>query len=98
MCEYLESHAVRVYNGGSAPAMESAREIIKHIQRGAVVDGCTVRSIHRNQWSRLATPEEVKAGLTVLSDYEWVTIERKESDTRGGRPSEVIKINPKAKK
>jgi hypothetical protein len=93
MCEYLESHAVRVYNGGSAPAMESAREIIKHIQRGAVVDGCKPKDIYRNQWSKLTTPEEVKAGLAVLSDYEWLIAERTNT---GGRPSEYLRLNPKA--
>ncbi|TLN23780.1 DUF3987 domain-containing protein, partial [bacterium] len=44
-CEYLESHAYRLYGGMTAPGMEAAREIIKHLCRGAIRDGATLREI-----------------------------------------------------
>lgn len=96
-CDYLESHAGRVYGGSLAPGMESAREIIKHIRRGEVKDGDTVRSIYRGrEWSRLTTPEEVRAGLGVLEEYDWLIVQRSVNDERGGRPSEHIRLNPKS--
>lgn len=93
-CDYLESHAGRIYGGANMPGMEAAREIVKHIRRGAIQDGCKPKDIYRNQWSRLATPDEVKTGLEVLEEYEWLTVEK---ITTGGRPSEIITLNPNAK-
>jgi hypothetical protein len=52
------------------------------------------KDIYRNHWSRLATPEEVKAGLEVLEEYEWLTVNK--INTRG-RPSEIITLNPHLK-
>ncbi len=94
-CSYLESHAARIYGGTTSPGMESAKEIIKHIRRGDIKDGDTVRSIYRGrEWSKLTGPEEVKAGLSVLEDYDWLTVE-KVTNSKGGRPSEAVKLNPK---
>lgn len=94
-CDYLESHAGRIYGGVLMPGMESAREIVKHIRRGAIQDGCKPKDIYRNHWARLATADEVKAGLEVLTEYDWLTVTR--SDTTGGRPAEVIRLNPAIK-
>lgn len=93
-CQYLESHAGRVYGGATMPGMESAREIVKHIKRGAIQDGAKFREIHRNQWTRLATPEEVRAGMEVLQEYDWLTVDK---ITTGGRPSEIVRLNPAIK-
>lgn len=91
-CAYLESHAGRVYGGTVLPGMESAREITKHIKRGAIQDGMTIRELWRPQWSRLSNSDEVKAGLEVLTDYGWVTVDK---ISTGGRPSETIRLNPR---
>jgi putative DNA primase/helicase len=93
-CQYLESHAGRVYGGATMPGMESAREIVKHINQGAIQDGAKFRDIHRNQWTRLATPEELRAGMEVLQEYDWLTVDK---ITTGGRPSEIVRLNPTIK-
>jgi putative DNA primase/helicase len=93
-CEYLESHATRIYGGAATPGMESAKEIIKHIKRDDIKDGMTIRDIWKAQWTKLASSEEVKAGLAVLEEYDWLITE-KTINTRGGRPKESIKLNPK---
>jgi putative DNA primase/helicase len=90
-CQYLESHATRIYGAATMPGIEAAREIVKHIRRGAISEGCTPKKIYRNQWSRLTSPEEVKAGLEVLAGYDWLTLQK---ITTGGRPSEIIRLNP----
>ena len=92
-CEYLESHAGRIYGGAVAPGMEQAREIVKHIRRGAIQDGSTARDVLRHHWAKLSTIEDVRAGISMLSDYGWLLIEK--TDT-GGRPSEKIRFNPRA--
>ena len=93
-CEYLESHATRIYGGALTPGMDSAREIVKHIMRGAIQDGAKTRDIHRNQWARLSTPDEVRAGVEVLQEYDWLTVEK---TATGGRPSEIVRLNPAIK-
>jgi putative DNA primase/helicase len=90
-CDYLESHAYRLYGGMVAPGMEAAREIIRHINRGAIRDGATLREIWRPQWSKLTSSEEVKAGIEVLVEYDWLTVEKEQT---GGRPTERIRLNP----
>lgn len=96
-CQYLESHAMRVYGAASMPGMESAREIVKHIRRGAIVTGVTVREIWRHQWTRLTTPEDVRAGLEVLEQYDWLNLEKTVPRGKGGRPSEIVQLNPRIK-
>ena len=50
-CDYLESHAGRIYGAATSPGMEAAREIVKHIQRGAIKDGMKTWELWRPQWS-----------------------------------------------
>lgn len=96
-CQYLESHAMRIYGAATMPGMEPAREIVKHIRRGAIKTGATVREIWRHQWARLTTPEEVRAGLEVLEQYDWLTLEKTAPREKGGRPSEIVRLNPRIK-
>ena len=92
MCEYLESHALRIYSGGSAPGMESAKEIIRRIKKGDIKDGFTIREIWRPQWSRLTTSEEVHAGLGILELYDWLTVKTVKT---GGRSTQSVSLNPR---
>jgi len=93
-CEYLETHAIRIYGAAAMPGLESAREVIKHIKRGAIKDKSTSRDIYRNHWTRLDTPEEVKAALDVLEAHDWLVVKKIYT---GGRPSEEICLNPNIK-
>jgi putative DNA primase/helicase len=94
-CDYLESHACRIYGGASMPGMEEAREILKHIRRGDIKDGCKTWEIWRPQWSRLISPGDAQAGLDVLSSYGWVAVEKIPT---GGSPQKIVKLNPMMKK
>lgn len=96
-CDYLESHAGRIYGAATTPGVEAAKEIVKHLRRGAIKDGCTVKDVYRNQWSRLATPDEVKAGLSVLQEYDWLMVEETTPGKKGGRRSDIITLNPNIK-
>ena len=94
-CDYLESHAARIYRAGTMPGMESAREIVKHIKRGAIQDKSSLRDIYKNHWSHLDTLEDVKSGLEVLEAHDWLIIENRQT---GGRPTQIIMLNPHLKK
>lgn len=93
-CEYLESHAVRIYGAATMPGLEAAKEIVKHIKRGAIQDGSKPKDIYRNHWARLTSPDEVKAGLEVLEEFDWLAVEKIPT---GGKPSEIIRLNPRIK-
>jgi hypothetical protein len=99
-CDYLESHAWRIYGAGTSPDPETAREIVKRIDKGDIRDRDTIRDVSRHHWSKLSTPDEVKTGLNVLIDYDWLIVEPVKSgrDDGRGRPSETIRLNPNIKR
>jgi hypothetical protein len=91
-CEYLETHAGRLYASAEKPAMEGARALLGRIRKGDVKDGSSAREIYRGRhWSKLSTPEEVTVAVAVLEDYGWLRIEKVET---GGRPTTRIRLHP----
>jgi putative DNA primase/helicase len=90
-CEYLRTHAERLYGSAESPAVEGARALLSRIRRGDVVDGATIREVYRKQWSRLSTSEEVGAAAAVLEDYGWLRVEKVET---GGRPTARLRLHP----
>jgi putative DNA primase/helicase len=91
-CDYLESHARRLYSSAENPALEGARTLLKRIEDGDIKDGSTLREVYRGKhWSRLATPEEVVAAANLLEDYGWVRVETLKT---GGRPATRLRLHP----
>lgn len=93
-CKYLESHARKVYAFAVNPALAAAHEIIGKIKAGLIYDKMTVREIYRRGWSGLKSPDVVQLGLEELIQLGWVRVLRTGSE-QGGRPSDVIRINPR---
>jgi hypothetical protein len=92
-CDYLESHATRIYSPTLDVATVAAKSLLDRIDLGDVEHGAKVREIYRNQWSSLTTPEEVAAAIDVLVEHGWTrraTVKPK----GGGRPSEVLHVHP----
>lgn len=94
-CEYLRTHAERLYGSAKSPAVEGARALLARIRKGDVNDGATVREVYRKQWSRLSASEEVAAAATVLEDYGWLRVEKVET---GGRPTARLRLHPSLRK
>lgn len=91
-CQYLESHAHRLYFCAEDPRMEGARTLLRKIRAGDVQDGSTVREIYRGRhWSRLTNSEEATAAAKVLEDYGWLRIEIRKT---GGRPTQQVRLHP----
>lgn len=91
-CEYLETHAGRLYASAEKPAMEGARALLERVRKGDVKDGSSARDVyHGRHWSKLSTPEEVNAAVAILEDYGWLRIEKVET---GGRPTTRIRLHP----
>jgi hypothetical protein len=96
-CDYLESHARRVYSCVVTPQLRGARELAEKIQKRKVgADGCfCCREVYLKGWSGLDSPEAVKQAADVLQDAGWVRGLSDESGPLGGRPSNRFAINPK---
>jgi putative DNA primase/helicase len=97
-CEYLESHARRVYSCIVTPQLRAARELadkIKHRKVGT--DGFfSCREVYLKGWRGLDSPEAVKQAAEVLQDAGWVRdVCGESSDPLGrGRPSNRYEVNP----
>jgi putative DNA primase/helicase len=96
-CEYLESHARRLYACVVSSRMQAAADLAARLRKGAVgQDGSmTRRDVYRHQWTGLDTPDNVGDALKVLEDAGWVRPANDESGPFGGRPADRWLVNPK---
>jgi hypothetical protein len=90
---YLESHAHRAYGAGLQMEAVTAKAIVAHLRKGDIIDGFTIRDIHQHDWSNLTDRDQVKAGIDLLVDLDWLAVEEIKT---GGRPKVIYRINPKA--
>jgi putative DNA primase/helicase len=99
-CDYLESHARRVYSCVVSPRMKAAADLADKLRKGSVGEEGTVtrRDIYRHQWTGLDTPENVGDALEVLRDAGWVRPAPTESGLVGGRPADRWLVNPKVRR
>ena len=93
-CEYLETHAARLYSSAQNPAMEGARALLEHIRKGDVSDGDTTRSVYRKHWAKLSTPDEVNSACSVLEEFGWLRVEAVKSS---GRSTTRLRLHPTLK-
>jgi hypothetical protein len=92
---YLEGHARRAYASDSEVATAAARSILDRIAKHDLQDGFTARDVHRPRWSNLSDKTQVRGGLELLVDFDWLAATQRET---GGRPSVVYSINPRGAK
>jgi putative DNA primase/helicase len=101
-CDYLESHARRVYSCVVSPQVRAARELAERIAKRQIRnkdgghDWFTARDVYLKGWSSLDSPEAVKQAADVLQDAGWLRPAGGESpDPLGrGRPSNRYAVNP----
>ena len=91
-CDYLESHARRIYSAATNNPVKSAKLILTKIGKGKLSNGFTAREIRRKGWTGLSDATEIKEGLEALSDYNYLLECMTETS---GRPSVTYRINPK---
>jgi hypothetical protein len=94
-CDYLETHANRVYSAQVRPEQHAAIALSKKLAKGWKREEgfFTVRDVYRSGWTALDSPDAARGALLVLEEYGWV---RRETDAQTpGRPSETYRINPR---
>jgi len=97
-CQYLESHAFRVYANVVTPQMRAAGSLCEHIKRKEIgqTGPFALRDIYRAGWRDLDTPEAAQAAVSVLEDLEWLRAVPSDRGDRRGRPLGArYVINPK---
>jgi putative DNA primase/helicase len=94
-CEYLETHANRVYSAQARPEHHAAIALSKRLAKGwKREDGFfTVRDVYRSGWTGIDSPDAARGALLVLEEYGWVR--REIAAQTPGRPSETYRINPR---
>lgn len=91
--EYLESHALRVYGSGANAVPKAAKELIKHIKGGDIVEPFSVRDVYYgHHWSGLTSSDEVEEVLDYLIDQGYLGSEMVRTN---GRPSQKYWVHPK---
>ena len=96
-CDYLESHARKIYAAELQPDITAAHALVSKIEAGAIQDGNTRRDIYRSHWTGLSTPETVSSGLGLLEKHNWLRLIEEKQEGRG-RPSEVILFHPELRR
>ena len=85
---------MKVYAPELDAGLSAAHALAAKIRKGVVVDGDSLRDIYHHGWTLLKTPDQAVAAVDSLEPYGWSTLAVKKSGKQGGRPSEVIRINP----
>jgi hypothetical protein len=92
-CDYLQSHAARLYSCLIAPELQSARDLAEKLQEGKVGKNGTfrLRDVYLKGWRGLNDPDLAGRAVKVLIDADWV---RRSPDSRG----EEYLVNPHIQK
>ncbi|WP_339645555.1 DUF3987 domain-containing protein [uncultured Porticoccus sp.] len=91
LCNYLESHARRIYGMQAVFEVDGAKFLLQKLKEGDLDSPFTVRQVHRKHWSGLATAQEAEAACALLVDHGYL----KEVEIRGkGRPTVQYLLNP----
>jgi putative DNA primase/helicase len=94
-CDFLESHAHRVYSCAITPELRAAHELARHLRAGDLPSSFTTRAVYLKGWAGLDTPDRVRGALELLEEAAWVCSVPAERAAKGGRPSEIWMVNPK---
>jgi len=93
-CEYLESHARRIYAMAASPEQEAAVKLAEKIKAGALPNPFTTRDVERKGWHGLGTSATIKEACQILEDEGWLLEQLPEMPTTGRRRLPEYHINP----
>lgn len=90
-CDYLESHARRIYGLIGDISTRAAGELAKKIKKGMLPDGFTLRDVYRRCWHLLDKKEIAQGAVDELTEAGWL----RKSISEVGKTTTVYSINPK---
>lgn len=95
---YLETHAARVYGSRGIVEADAARVLLKKLKAGTagLPEEFTARHVRNKGWSRMSKPEEADAVCELLADCGWLLMREAGRTAKGGRPTTLYRMNPRA--
>lgn len=90
-CDYLESHAMRIYALSTHAENENALLISKRFNK--LPNPFTRRDIHQKGWTGLSDIHDVEKAINLLLEHGYIREENPTQDT--GRPTTCYAINPR---
>jgi hypothetical protein len=94
-CDYLESHARRIYAMSESPEHEAAVRLSKKIKSNQIPKRFTAKIIYDKGWHGLKDRQEVEAACNILIEENWLDVNIKlASGMRGRPPAPEYLINP----
>ena len=96
-CDYLESHARRIYSLALNTGKRGGETLARKIKSRVLKDGFKLRDIQMKKWSLLSSRESIQDALDWLAEKDWIQeTEPERSTAQGGRPPACsYRINPK---
>ncbi|MFN9108780.1 MAG: DUF3987 domain-containing protein, partial [Bacteroidota bacterium] len=93
-CEYLESHARRVYGLVESMPIKAATILAARVKKNALGNRFTARDVYRHQWSFLTDKDAAQAACEILVDAGWLH-EMVTEPSFGQRGKTEYIVNPK---
>jgi len=94
-CDYLESHARRIYAMSESPEHEAAVKLSEKISTGKLSSPFTTRDLLRKGWHGLKNNADIKAACYILVDENWLNELIKPKPETGRPTAAEFIINPK---
>ena len=95
MCDYLESHARRVYGLVGNKSRQAAAHLVSKIKAGKLKDGFTGWDVRRKEWSLLDGTDLIRMACEELAEAGWLR-EFHTPAAFGQKPKTEYFINPAA--
>jgi hypothetical protein len=93
-CDYLETHARRIYAMAESPEHAAAVRLAEKIKAGALLSPFTCKMVYDKGWHGLKDKQEVEAACHILIDENWLIMQRKPKPLTGRPPAPEYYINP----
>jgi Protein of unknown function (DUF3987) len=99
-CNYLESHARRIYALANNPSLAAALALSQKLQDSDVSlddwpkNGFTAYDLERKHWSGLNSPSLINSALARLEESHWIRVKESIPSKIGGRPTIRFEMNP----
>jgi len=95
-CDYIETHARRVYALADSPEHQAAVLLCQKIKTGKVSSPFTPKDIYNNGWYGLKDKPTLQLALDILIESGWLVMTRKPpTGNRGRPPAPEYHLNPK---
>ena len=93
-CNYLESHARRIYAMTASPEHEAAVRLSEKIKDKCLPNPFTARLIQQKGWHGLKDKVDIEAACNILIEENWLMMHRRPKPLTGRPPLPEYSINP----